>query len=197
MIDWIRTWTFFNWLAIIAFLMALVGFLNSFLSLRSRFKDWRGVQSKKAFAERLNELKHLVTKIGGFRKEPAKYFFIMTHSVLRLLMFFVAAFSTFTLLVFSTTLPVDNYSVGKVGSFVCLILLGWIIGTFIGILRTARYTAYPELIKKEVSHFLRSGAKRKLLSEEAGKDILETLFNQNLITVGEYDELEKLFKKIT
>lgn len=55
-IEWLRTWTFFNWLAVIAFLMAFTGFLNSFLSLRSRYKDWRGVQSRKAFGKRLKEL---------------------------------------------------------------------------------------------------------------------------------------------
>jgi hypothetical protein len=181
MLEWIKTWTFFNWLA--------------FFSLRSRYKDWRGGQSRKAYTKRLNELKRLVDLIGRLRKDPIAYFFIMVHAIFRLLIFFIIAFTFFVSVMLSFSLPVKDYGFSKILGGGCVLLLGWIIGTFIGILRTARYTAYPDLMKTEVSDFLRSGAKKGLLSEEAGDDMLKTLGNYNLLTIDEYGKLEALYKE--
>jgi hypothetical protein len=191
-IGWISTWDFFKWLTVLGFLMALVGFLNSTLSLWSRFKDWRGVQSKKAFDKRLTELKQLVIKTGEYRREPASYLLPMVYKTLLVISFFIlgAPFSFIIAYLLSSMIPfVDTIFLLSA----CILGLGFVAVS--DLLRKIRHVAYPEQIKKEVSKFIATGAKKKLLSEEVGKDMVETLFDQNLITLGEYETLEQLIKE--
>ena len=67
--DFIRNMTIWNWLALIAFIFFPLSALNAFFGLRSRFLDWRGIQNKKKFQERLKDF-GLQLFILDLYKEP-------------------------------------------------------------------------------------------------------------------------------
>jgi hypothetical protein len=51
----IQSMTFWNWLALVLVIPALLGGLNAFFSLKSRYLDWRGTNNRKQFEKRTSE----------------------------------------------------------------------------------------------------------------------------------------------
>ncbi|HEV7682406.1 MAG TPA: hypothetical protein VGO68_09825 [Pyrinomonadaceae bacterium] len=70
----IQAMTFWNWIGLIAFCFASISVLNALISLKSRFRDWRGIQSKKAFEKRVKQLERELAQIKGFAAEPPKFY---------------------------------------------------------------------------------------------------------------------------
>src|SRR3989442_8439689 len=57
LIDFVRSMTVWNWIALIAFIFFPLSAWNAFLSLKSRYRDWNGTKNKQKFDKRLRELK--------------------------------------------------------------------------------------------------------------------------------------------
>src|SRR5688500_6887697 len=66
--------TFWNRITLIAFIFFPLSALNAFFGLRTRFKDWRGIKSKKNFEKRLKELKQELIQIETFRMNLSIFF---------------------------------------------------------------------------------------------------------------------------
>lgn len=99
--EWIKTWTFFNWLAIAAFFLAVIGFLNSFLSLRSRYLGWSSIKSRKAFEKRLHNIEVELYMIGKYRKSPTSYYYEVIHLATRPVIGLLFSFAGFLLYEFT------------------------------------------------------------------------------------------------
>src|SRR6266403_927540 len=91
-INFIRNMNFWNWLALIAFLIALMSGLNAFLGLKSRFRDWRGTQSKKLFEIRLKQFRQELRIIETFENNLRGYVVWVLDSAVAPLKFFGLAF---------------------------------------------------------------------------------------------------------
>jgi hypothetical protein len=195
MLEWIKGWTFFNWLAVIAFLFSSISVLNAIFNLRSRYKDWRATKSKAAFVHRLKELEHLVNQIGEYRKDQSQFILTVLHNGWTIRLRVLFAIAMFAIGWFLSVPPVEEklliYIVLSSGM---MLLLSSILASmkFSSIIR---YVRYPAEFKQYVTDFIKSGVSKGLLSFEDGKAIIEALFNNNLITVGQYEDLEKLLGK--
>jgi hypothetical protein len=91
----IQNMTVWNWLALIAFFFATISVLNAFLSLKSRFRDWRGIQSKKAFEKRVRQLERELTRIRRFALEPERFHFYLLDRATRIVGVCLAAMAIF------------------------------------------------------------------------------------------------------
>lgn len=192
MVEWFKSLTFFNWLSLIGFCLALVGFLNSFLSLRSRYKDWLGLRNKKAFEKRLKELKTQVDNIVGFRKKPTEYYFLLVDHIFNILVICLFAATFFAAFIFSRlTLTNKNIIHTTAGLFaIFLLCVSLFYAIRVGSLVT--YIAHPKQFINKLKYFIKSGRKKNVIDENGVRDILEALFSNQLITVGEYEDLEDL-----
>src|SRR5687767_8293800 len=84
-IDWLNSFYFFQYLALIAFLVLPLTALNAILGLRARWKDWNGIRNRKAFEERQRELKGQLQNIEYYRKKPLKLYREMVEVILTVL----------------------------------------------------------------------------------------------------------------
>jgi Na+/melibiose symporter-like transporter len=102
----IETMTVWNWLALVAFLIAIFSGLNAFLSLKSRYKDWRGTKSKLQFEDRLRELEKQLTRIEKFKSNPNElYNYVITTALRFMSLFFMACFAFVSAFTFSILPP--------------------------------------------------------------------------------------------
>jgi hypothetical protein len=184
-------------LAVIAFIFALVGFLNAFLSLRSRYKDWRGIQNKKAYIRRLKELETLVNTTGIYRTEPKRYFHVVIDFIATILIqsleacfCFVCAFIFINFLTSNLPLIVSSLA----GSLMCLVFA--IIHAH-RLLWLARYVHVPGILKDNVVDFITRGAKKGLIPEKEGKAMVGLLFHFNMLTAGEHEQVKELVDNST
>lgn len=204
MAEWIKGWTFFNWLAVIAFILALVGFLNSVLSLRSRYLDWRGGQSKKAFEKRLKQLETLAKRVGSYRKEPWSFVFMLAHNSVRIIFFVVSSLAAFLAAFANIHIPpitnypaIDSPIYTYIFIYIAYILMIIAMGLTSKLVRTVAYVNRPSLLKKKIIEFVRNGAEKNLVPEQGAETISQTLFDNNLITIDEYEDLNHLLKPPT
>src|SRR5262245_7017770 len=93
--EFIKGMTFWNWLALIAFLFATISVLNAFLSLKSRFRDWRGIQSKKAFDKRVRQLERELKRIKRFAADPTTFYLYLLDKGTKLVVFFILSVGMF------------------------------------------------------------------------------------------------------
>jgi hypothetical protein len=97
--EFIRGMTFWNWIALIAFIFFPLSALNAFLSLKSRYLDWQGTKSKQAFENRLRQLEVQIFVIGEYRKQPAIFFRDVLDEGMRPLISFLLSFFVFVMAV--------------------------------------------------------------------------------------------------
>jgi hypothetical protein len=184
MIEWFKSLTFFNWLALIAFCLALVGFLNSFLSLRSRYKDWKGGRNKKAFEKRLKELKRQVEKIGKFRREPHTYYRYVIHELVNILLLMLWTAITFAFSYGVTNSPTAGLNQTYIPFgllLICFLLLGITTGYINGFRRRVAHIDNPASRAKEVKKFINNGVKNNVVVENEIHEIIKTLKDNDLI----------------
>ncbi|HKY55326.1 MAG TPA: hypothetical protein VJM08_13505 [Anaerolineales bacterium] len=86
--------TFWNWLALIAFIVLPLSALNAFLSLKSRYKDWNARQSKAKFEKRISQLKEELSEIHEYRHNLTKFISVTMGHLAGALYMFVVAFLT-------------------------------------------------------------------------------------------------------
>jgi len=122
--------TIWNWIALIAFVIALVSGLNAFLSLKARWLDWSGVRSKKKFDKRLKELKNQIGELVKYQNNPSQFFPVIAEWVLQIFLMFLLAFLTVVLTLLLTAYPSNSYFVffvKPVLGFVAVPMLFWAV----------------------------------------------------------------------
>jgi hypothetical protein len=120
--------TFWNWLSLCLVLPAILGGLNATLSLKSRYLDWRGIQSKKQFVHRLAQLKVELAQIETHKKNlPAFLVHLSATAIPALGLFFgavilfIGAFTIFRI-------PLSNFLVFEFLYLAIALLFGILAG---------------------------------------------------------------------
>ncbi|MDQ3180001.1 MAG: hypothetical protein M3Q33_05720 [Acidobacteriota bacterium] len=115
--EWLNSWTFFNWLTLIAFTMATMLFLPSaishWLNLYPKFKNWRATKSKEKFEWRIKELEMQIYKASKYKNAPKIFFIELLDDAIHPLSALLFAFLLFL--------------------FVCLVLLNSIQSNFVAV----------------------------------------------------------------
>jgi hypothetical protein len=153
--------TVWNWLAVLAFLIALMSGFNAFLSLRAKFLDWRGVQNKKKFHKRLKQLAQQVTEADELRN-PRVLRIEMASRIISFL-----SEGTFAALLFMAGY-LSNIEWIKL--FGAIVLLGAYVSN-IRFKRTLNNLRYRYFFWDRIRHFLEEGAKKSLFEPEDEKSI--------------------------
>lgn len=169
--EWIKTFNFFNWLAVAAFILALFGFLNSFLSLRDRFKDWYSTRSKKSFAKRLKALQNKSLKVKEFQKSKEEFTRELLHKSFNLLFFVIFG------LIFCVTGLFQRELTGP-GPPILFCYGASIFVFFISVLYCFNIQSFFENVKLgTLSHRIRdlvqNGQRKGYLNEEQANEILK------------------------
>lgn len=182
-----RSMTFWNWLALIAFIFFPLSALNAFLGLRSRFLDWRGIKNKKEFEKRLKEWEDLVAIVGLYKNDSSKLIaMILKNAWVVLRWFCLAAF----IFVWAFIISI-SFQILAIPFLLVSQLLLWKCFTYITkVFKIIRYVSEPETLVKSIREFMASGTFKGLLPDKGENAIVEALFNQNLLTVGEVDEFK-------
>ena len=165
--------TFWNWIALIAFLIALMSGLNAFLTLRSRYRDWRGTRSKKAFEKRTRDLGKKIQQLTTYKENPTTYFFFISNFIVRCLVLILLSLS-FSNLAFLLNTRTDVYSLlsARVMSGIATL---WVL---VGVIKSFRLVPLliamqtPSVLAMEVIDFVRKGFKKGLTSTEADSLII-------------------------
>jgi hypothetical protein len=87
--------TIWNWLALIAFIFFPLSAINAFFSLRARYLDWQGQQSKVKFKKRLRQLLKQTKLIDRYRKEPQFFVLKVLDDASSILVIFLASVALF------------------------------------------------------------------------------------------------------
>lgn len=177
--EWIQTWTFFNWLAVAAFLMALVGFLNSTLSLKSRYKDRLALKNKESFNARKTELENQFNDFLRYDSSPILLFLDIAKDAIISAIFVLVAFGFF---IYAFTEYILSQPSDKLAgvfavfpfyfSIFCLLLP---IFTLWELAFKIKYFQRPDLLLREISDFLIEGRKKELISPEEMERMIELL----------------------
>ncbi len=154
--------TIWNWLAVIAFLIALIGGLNAFLSLKARYRDWKGTRNKKQFDKRVDELHTQFFMVEKYKENPTAYF-------TQVLCDFSALPTQFLVLFIFFILGSMFWPLGLLALF----SLFTCMKTATKLNQLTTRVNYPELFAIEIIDFVKSAADKGLASEEAARLILK------------------------
>lgn len=193
--EFLRSMTFWNWIALIAFLFFPLSALNAFLSLKSRYKDYRAIRSKKSFEKRLKELETWVNTIGTYRNEPHRYYLVVIDLIATMLIMAIEAGGCFVLAFVSITFFRSRTPWIVTLIVLCLICLAFALYHANRLLWLARHVHVSGIVKDHVVGVLSNGAKKGFLSNQSREGMLKLMFHHNLITVSEYEELEKVLSQ--
>jgi hypothetical protein len=179
-----KFWTFignmtvWNWITLVAFLIALMSGLNAFLSLKSRYLDWKGVQSKKGFKKRLQELEVQLFAIEQYKKQPSTFFIQVLDDARKPAILFMAFCCFVTISFFlASTRGMDYQLIFMLGLFCFL-------GAFKLATRLSNLIARvstPELFAIDVIKFV-NNAKRKGLLPLDDNTLVEKLLKSEMFS---------------
>lgn len=178
--EFIRNMTVWNWLALIAFFLALVGGLNAFLSLKLRYRDWRGTKNKKEFEKRRIELANQLLKLQIHKKDPITFFTEFVYKATRITSSFLLAFFCFV----AASLT-DSITAMFFGALALLFSFNAVRLAF-KLLQFARRMNYPLVWATEVIDFFKKAREKDLETEES-KQVLLSLRRSDIFTPGEKD----------
>jgi hypothetical protein len=179
MIDWIKTWTFFNWLTLIAFLLALVGFLNSFLSLKSRYQDWRATKSKKEFEKRVITLLKVARQVTLYRNSPEIYYLV----VIKILAYTIfSSLSAFFMFVWAVILIASGISLIAIPVLlICQLIIVVALRSAFKFIDLHLKVYTPTKFGKEIQFFINRGAGKGLITSEQEISLLKELVNSDVL----------------
>lgn len=182
-------WTFvgnmtvWNWLALIAFIFFPLSALNSFFSLRSRYRDWRGTKSKKAFERRLKHLSEELQVIEIFKNNIKLYFDWFLDAAITPVKTFGLAFM---LLLFAFLLPGDIFRT-PIGLFALLLTMTG-AGAASHLFRIIRFVAIPVSLAIEIIDFVKNASDKGLESEN-GKTLIIRLYKSEMFSQAQKEEV--------
>src|SRR5215213_4703153 len=87
--------TLFQWIALILFPIGIASGLNAFLSLKSRYRDWRGIKNLESFNKRIETFYKHVGLLQRLKKSPIDYFMWVLRQLLPATNSFLCAFMSY------------------------------------------------------------------------------------------------------
>lgn len=155
--------TFFNWLTLIAFLFAAISVLNALLSLKSRFRDWRGIQNIKGFEKRVRQLERELRRIKEFADNPSSFHWHLLDMGTRLcggtlvaIGMFITAFAIYVTPFGGTT------GIEIILSLLALTILGMTVGSLVELNRLIRVVYDPDYFAVKIIRFIVDGSYKGL-----------------------------------
>jgi hypothetical protein len=192
MVEWISSWSFFNWLAIIAFGLGLVGFVNGFFGLRDRFKNWKAEQNKNSFEKRRRELEVQLAIIASSRTNPPRFQLRVFDIISRATLFFFVAVFAFILAVFNMqsvgTAPSAILFGIAFGSQFMAITKAWKLARFIN---TARN---PETVVYRAVELIKNAKKKGFISDPIAESEAKYFTEHSMFTDDEKHVISKVLK---
>jgi len=77
----IQDFTFWNWLTLALGVLSIISFVNAFLNLKTRFRDWRAGQSKSMFEERAELYRKRVERFKVYDSFPSAFIADIIHFI--------------------------------------------------------------------------------------------------------------------
>jgi len=164
----IQAMTIFNWLTLIAFLFASISVLNALLSLKTRFRDWRGTQSKKAFEKRVKQLERELVRIQKFAAEPQRFHSYLLERGTRLATSYLIAIAIFMTAFGISVSPFRGLNVEVVLAMVAVLLLGLIISAMVELSRLIRMVSNSKNFAVEIVKFIVDAREKGFELEDEG-----------------------------
>jgi hypothetical protein len=158
----IQAMTFWNWLALVAFIIALLGGLNAFLSLKARYRDWKGTRNKTQFDKRISELTTQFFMMEQYKQDSIAFFTRVLSYASELPIPFLISIAFFTI----GALFWPSYLLALLFMFSC-------IKTATKLNQLITRVSLPELFAIEIVDFVKSAADKGLASEDAARLILK------------------------
>jgi hypothetical protein len=148
--------TVWNWLALVALMFGSLGGLNAFLSLRSRYQDWRGTQSKKEFENRIDQLTERLLMLEKSKNNTNDLLVWIASEAMKPATIFVLAFTVLVLAQFFSPFAIISFllMVGCIASMKELTVL-------------INRVKHPQVFAMEVIEFIKTAAGKGLRSKEA------------------------------
>ena len=192
MVEWISSWSFFNWLAIFAFGLGLVGFINGFFGLRDRFKNWKAEQNKNSYEKRRREFEVQLAIIASSRTNPARFQLRVFDIIARALLYFFVAVFAFILAVFNMqsvwSLPSSIRFGMAFGSQLMAITKAWKLFRFID---TARH---PETVVYRAMELITNARKKGFISETEAESEAKDFTEHTMFTDDEKYVISRVLK---
>jgi hypothetical protein len=168
--------TLFQWIAVILFPIGLISGLNALLSLKSRYRDWRGIKNLEAFNNRIEFFRKQANLLQRLKKNPTDFFMWLLRQLLPGVNCFLLAF-ILLLLSFLFPLPVLNQFL-----LVLTLLLGVLSFTHTSrVTRVTRQVSAPEKLILEILMFATNAKKKGFTSPEAD-ELIVSLTKSELFT---------------
>lgn len=166
MLEWIKTWTFFNWLTLIAFVFGTISVLNATLSLRSRYKDWQATKSKEAFEKRLEQLKQQISRIRKIRESTITLATEVMIYIIGASVFFLFAFICSVILLLNISIKTSDefLLIGLTISFFLLIATS--IAIVLKLFMVISYVRTPWLLESRTRRLVNRGKSKGLIPKD-------------------------------
>ena len=177
--DYIRNMTFWNWLALIAFIFLPLSALNAFFSLKSRYSNWRAIKSKKNFSKRLEEIELYLTEVQQYRNQPLSFIIEVLEKTVRVFGLFLCASLGFlaSFILFNVRLLNTKFPYGS-GLFIATISYGLLAFCFyltVKLFRFIRTVKNPSLLVKTVKDLVSKAATNDVITDDDLKRVITSL----------------------
>jgi hypothetical protein len=190
MIEWIKGWTFFNWITVLAFILAIY---NVFF--KSYYVEWQARRSKKAFEKRLEELDLIIFKVQKYIQSTKTFLVGILLDCVYPILILLAAFLFFTwglerYVGGLSTGKEYNFTVGMIFFSICQILVffaGFLIMK-IGVL--IRYVRYPELLAINVSKLVKDAKTKGFITDEESTSKINSIIDFDIYTADQKKALK-------
>ena len=166
--EFFRDMTFWNWIALIAFIFFPISALNAFLGLRARYRDWKGVRNQKQFLIRLAQLGKLVKRHNEFMQDPHKLYLTVIRQGLIVVIFFLVGVVCLAF-VFFTQFIANNPAMFLNGPLSIIDVSCFYIATIeaIKIRSWVKYMHNPLNLNLRIHRFLIKAFRKKMIPREA------------------------------
>lgn len=155
---------FWNWLAIAAFAIALMGGLNAFLSLKTRYRDWRGTRNHKSFEKRLKELRKEFAEVENYHKNKFQFFSRVLEEATKPLVCIVLALILFIGAFAIYRIPLPGFRPAEFLYLVFAIAILFLAMPWIQKMsRLITNVGHPDKLVKEIIDFIKESRLRKII----------------------------------
>jgi len=158
--------TFWNWLALFAFLFATISVLNAVLSLKGRYLDWRAMRNKKQFANRLKLVEEQLKLIDKYRKYETLFY---RHVLIEATFVAILALGSFVWLIpalLVLMVPPGNLLLQALFSLTAFMMVSFALDKTGRLYRLSRAVNAPTAFVERIRLFLETGRQKNLIPTE-------------------------------
>ena len=187
----VKGMTLWNWFSLIAILALPFTLLNALLSLRSRYLNWQGIQSKKKFEKRLAQLKAELVQIETHKDNVPAFLIEIVAKAMPLLLLCFTAILLFMAAFAIYRIPIAGF---RIFEFLYLglglFLMGYAITRWKTLTRLVEIVNSPKTFGLELLDFIYTGRQKGFIIGE--EDFIRSLIKHHIFTE---DERVQLFNR--